>query len=226
MTTKVLIVEDEDRIRHWVKSYFEKAGYEAITAEDGVSGLYMAKTEAPDLIILDLMLPLMDGTAVCRSIRKGSSVPIIMLTARGQEEDRIKGLNLGADDYVVKPFSPGELVARANAILRRERGDLEPTQLLQAGDIALDMQAHICIVDGKNVPLSRTQFTLLETFIRNKGQTLTREQLLDKAFGTDFAGFDRTIDVHIRRLRSRIEPDPSNPRYIHTVYGVGYRFEA
>lgn len=224
MTQKVLIIEDEERIAHWVKSYFERASFVPFVAYDGKSGLAIARHERPDLIILDLMLPKMDGMDVCRAIRRDSNVPIIMLTARGQEMDKILGLELGADDYVVKPFSPGELVARARALLRRVRGEMKPTAVLRGGNIELDLDAFACTVNGEPVELSRIQFTLLETLIRNAGRVLSRQKLLDAAFEEAYDGFERTIDTHIRRLRQRVEKDAANPTHIQTVYGVGYKF--
>ncbi len=221
----VLIVEDEKRIAHWVRSYFEEAGFVAVVTDNGRSALHLARQQKPDLIILDIMLPGMNGMDVCKTIRKESTVPIIMLTAKGQEIDRILGLELGADDYVVKPFSPNELVARARAVLRRANGEMTaaPSQLC-GGTICLDADAYACMVDGETVELSRTQFNLLHALLKNKGRAMTRSRLLDAAFAGDYDGFDRTIDVHIRRLRRRIEADPANPRHIVTVFGVGYKF--
>jgi DNA-binding response OmpR family regulator len=222
----VLIIEDEERISHWVRTYFQRAGYRVQSAADGGRGLEMALAQTPDLVILDLMLPGMDGLAVCRALRAQSEIPIIMLTARGSEHDRILGLELGADDYVVKPFSPGELLARAQAVLRRTRDRGASTSArLRSNGIELDEAAHTCRVDGREVSLSRIQFDLLATFMRNAGRVLTRQQLLEAAFEGDYTGFDRTIDVHIRRLRKQIEADPSHPQRIRTVYGVGYKFE-
>ncbi|MEM7119544.1 MAG: response regulator transcription factor [Chloroflexota bacterium] len=226
MTQKVLIIEDEERIAHWVKSYFEQARFTALVAHDGQTGLAIARREQPDLIILDLMLPKMDGMDVCRAIRRHSDVPIIMLTARNQEMDKILGLELGADDYVTKPFSPNELVARARATLRRARGEMKPTAVLRGGNIELDLDAFSCTVDQQPVELSRIQFALLEALIRNAGRVLTRQQLLDAAFEEAYDGFERTIDTHIRRLRQRVEKDAANPNHIMTVYGVGYKFVA
>ena len=220
----ILIIEDETRIAHWVREYFEQDGFRALIADDGLTGLHMARTEHPDLIILDLMLPGMDGKDICKAIRRESDVPIIMLTARGKEMDRILGLELGADDYVVKPFSPGELVARARAVLRRARGEIRQPDMLHGGNIVLDLAAHTCAVDGKPVNLSRVQFDLLATLMQNAGRALNRQQLLEAALDGDYDGFDRTIDVHIRRLRQRVETDPANPHHIVTVFGVGYKF--
>ncbi len=221
----VLIIEDETRIAHWVREYFEQEGFRALTAADGPTGLQLARSERPDLIILDLMLPGLDGKEICRAIRRDSDVPIIMLTARGKEIDRILGLELGADDYVVKPFSPGELVARAKAVLRRAYGTVRQPEVLQGGNIFLDLVAHTCQVGERSVNLSRVQFDLLAALMQNAGRVMNRQQLLEAAFEGDYDGFDRTIDVHIRRLRKRVETDPANPRHILTVFGVGYKFE-
>lgn len=224
MPQTVLIVEDEERIAHWVQAYFEKAGYETLVAQDGDTGLHLARTKFPDLLILDLMLPGMDGTQICKTLRHESDMPIIMLTAKSEESDRIMGLELGADDYVIKPFSPGELVARAKAVLRRVEGNVRQAKTLAGGNIVLNLTDYSCQVDGKTVELSKIQFNLLAVLLRNKGRAMSREQLLDAAFSDDYDGFDRTVDVHIRRLRRQVEQDPSKPRYIVTVFGVGYKF--
>jgi DNA-binding response OmpR family regulator len=219
---KVLVIEDESRIAHWVQSYFERAGYEVVVAGDGLIGLQLARQSAPDLIILDLMLPQLDGMTVCRTLRGESDVPIIMLTARGNEDDRVLGLDSGADDYVVKPFTARELVARANALLRRSGGRTQ--QMLRGGEIELDVTAHRCTINDQTISLSPTQFAILEMLMRHPNQVISREKLMDAAFGDSFAGLDRNIDTHIRRLRQQIEPDTRQPRYIQTVYGVGYKF--
>ena len=221
MSQKILIVEDEERIAHWTQRYFEKAGFTVSVAPDGKQGLQKARDEAPDLILLDLMLPEIDGMTICRTLRAESDVPIIMLTARGTQRDRIEGLELGADDYIVKPFDPEEAVARAKAVLRRAGGTTQSR--LQAGEIALDLNSHSVTVAGEARALSHNQFALLATMMRHPNQVLTREQLIEAALA-DFDGFDRAIDTHIRRLRRQIETDSRNPRYIHTVYGVGYKF--
>ncbi len=221
--TTVLIIEDEERIAYWIKEYFKQAGFQTLTAADGLIGLTLAQTKAPDLIILDIMLPGLNGIEVCRTLRQDSDIPIIMLTARGQETDRIRGLNLGADDYIVKPFSPGELVARAHAVLRRA-GREKTYEEIKIGEIALNIAAHSCTIGNKQVNLTRTQFSLLKTFMNNAGRVLSREQLLLSSFEGDYSGYERTIDVHIRRLRKKIEPDPSNPQHIITVFGLGYKF--
>ncbi len=226
MTTQtVLVIEDEKRIAHWVRAYLEKAGYTTLVAYDGPTGLHMARRERPDLIVLDLMLPGMDGMDVCRTLRQESDVPIIMLTARGRESERIGGLESGADDYVTKPFSPDELVARVRATLRRATGQVRAPQVLRTDDICLDVEAHTCTVRGAEVTLTPTQFALLETLMLNAGRPLTREYLVNAAMGETFDGYDRAIDVQIRRLRQRVERDPSDPKHIVTVYGVGYKFE-
>jgi DNA-binding response OmpR family regulator len=224
MSQTVLIVEDERKIARWVRAYFEEAGFRVLLAADGPTGLHLARAERPDLLILDLMLPGMDGLDVCRALRREADVPIIILTARGTETDRILGLELGADDYVVKPFSPGELVARARAVLRRTQGELRQPETLRGGEIVLDMAAHSCTARGEPVELSPTQFALLEALMRHSGRALTREQLLAAALDVAYNGYDRAVDVHIRRLRQRVEADPSKPRHIVTVFGVGYKF--
>lgn len=222
MNKSVLIIEDEKRIAHWVKRYFERADFYASVAHDGLRGLDLARREQPDIIILDLMLPGMDGMEVCRLLRRESDVPIIMLTARGAQTDRIDGLERGADDYVVKPFDPEEVVARARAVLRRVGGSVQT--VLKAGALQLDESSHTLHLNEKAVSLSPIQFTLLATFMRHANQVLSREQLLNAAFSHDFEGFDRTIDTHIRRLRRKIQAKPNDPQYIQTVYGVGYKF--
>ena len=219
---KVLIIEDEKRIAHWIQTYFERDGFQTVVTHNGREGFHLAHSENPDLIILDLMLPGMDGIEVCNKLRQGSDVPIIMVTARDKERERIHGLDTGADDYVVKPFSPNELVARARALLRRVQGKTQ--QQLQAGPITLNLDAYTCTIKDKTVRLSRTHFAILETLMRHPNQVLSRDQLLDYTFTDGVDVIDRTIDSHIRRLRCQIEPDPKNPQFIQTVYGVGYKF--
>ncbi len=222
MPRRVLIVEDEKRIAHWVSTYFEREGFEPLIAGDGQAGLDLAKSEKLDLIILDVMLPRLNGIEVCRRIRRNSEVPIIMLTARDKESDRILGLDSGADDYVVKPFSPNELLARARAILRRTDGLTQ--EVLTGGEVELDIAARRCTVRGVAVELTETQFLLLAGLMRRHDQVLSRRQLLDDA-GIDPAEvFDRTVDAHVRRLRLLVEEDPARPRHIRTVYGAGYTF--
>lgn len=222
----ILIIEDEERIAHWVKSYFENAGFRTVVSHNGLDGLQLAQSEHFDLIILDLMLPGMDGMQICRTLRKYSAVPIIILTARDAEKERIAGLDYGADDYVTKPFSPGELLARARAVLRRTQPTSASfgTQTLRYGEISLNLEAHQCKIGEQVVELSLTQFRLLQIMLSEPGKVFSRKKLLDLTFEGDNSGFERTIDVHIRRLRSRIEPNPDEPKYILTVFGVGYKF--
>ena len=216
--------DDEARIVKLVRDYLERACFGVVTAGDGEAALHVARAEKPDLIVLDLMLPGMDGLDVCRRLRRESGVPIIMLTARVEEADRIVGLELGADDYVTKPFSPGELVARVRATLRRANGELGQTDILRAGDVELDTSALKATVAGEPVDLTPTEFQLLATLVRQPGRIFRREQLLQAVHGVAFDGYDRSMDSHVKNLRRKIEEDPRQPRYIETVYGVGYRF--
>jgi len=224
MAQTILVVDDEARIVKLVRDYLERAGFDVIAAADGEAALRLARRQQPDLIVLDLMLPGVDGLDVCRRLRRESGVPIIMLTARVEEADRIVGLELGADDYVTKPFSPGELVARVRATLRRASGQLEPTTVVRAGDVELNTAALTAEFAGRPVDLTPTEFQLLATLVRQPGRIFSREQLLKAVHGVAFDGFDRSVDSHIKNLRRKIEPDPRRPRYIQTVYGVGYRF--
>jgi DNA-binding response OmpR family regulator len=224
MAKKILIVDDEMQIVQIVRDALEKAGFRTITAYDGEQALTLFRSERPHLMILDLMLPGMDGLDVARTIRKESDIPILMLTARTAEADRVAGLELGADDYVVKPFSPRELVARVRAILRRAEGGLAPAQSIEAGDITIDLGSHRVRRQGRPVELTPTEFELLKTLARHRGQVLTRLQLMEAVRGSTYENFERTIDSHIRNLRWKLEPDPKRPRYILTVYGIGYKF--
>jgi two-component system alkaline phosphatase synthesis response regulator PhoP len=224
MGRTILVVDDEARIVKLVRDYLERAGFGVLAAGDGETALHVARTDKPDLIVLDLMLPGMDGLDVCRRLRRESGVPIIMLTARVEEADRIVGLELGADDYVIKPFSPGELVARVRATLRRANGELGQTDILRAGDVELDTGALKAKVAGEPVELTPTEFQLLATLVRQPGRIFRREQLLQAIHGVVFDGYDRSVDSHVKNLRRKIEEDPRQPRYIETVYGVGYRF--
>ena len=222
---KILIIDDEQRIVRGVQKYFEQAGFQVLSAYDGQTGLNLARTEKPDLIVLDLMLPGMDGLDVCRALRRDSNVPVIMLTARVEETDKLIGLELGADDYVTKPFSPRELVARARAVLRRSKATEEQTtEVYEFGAVVFDVGAHQCMVDGKVVNLTPTEFGLLLHLVRHKRQVCSRAQLLEAADLGFYEGIERTVDVHIHNLRSKIEPDASNPVHLLTVFGVGYRF--
>jgi two-component system alkaline phosphatase synthesis response regulator PhoP len=220
----ILIVDDEARIVKLVRDYLERAGFDVLAAGDGATALQLARLQQPDLIILDLMLPGVDGLDVCRRLRQVSGVPIIMLTARVEETDRIVGLELGADDYVTKPFSPRELVARVRATLRRAQGQMGPSTTIRAGDVELDTAARTASVAGQPVELTPTEFQLLATLARQPGRIFTREQLLESIHGVAFDGYDRSVDSHIKNLRRKLESNPREPRYIQTVYGVGYRF--
>ena len=220
MRGMVLIVEDDTRIANWVKVYFERAGFTAEVTHDGESGLELARSLLPDLIILDLMLPRLDGVELCRILRRESDVPLIMLTAREAQDDRIIGLESGADDYIVKPFAPEEVIARADAVLRRVKGRVQ--QVLTHNNITLNETTRRATVDGEPVILSQAQIDLLSAFMRHPNQVLTRDQLIDLAFNNDFEGFDRAIDNQIARLRKQIGQDRNRP--IETVYGAGYRF--
>jgi two-component system alkaline phosphatase synthesis response regulator PhoP len=224
MAETILVVDDEARIVKLVRDYLERAGFHVIVARDGKAAMQLARREQPDLIVLDLMLPGVDGLDVCRRLRQESGVPIIMLTARVEEADRIVGLELGADDYVTKPFSPGELVARVRATLRRAKGEMGPATVLRAADVELDTAALEATVAGQPVDLTPTEFQMLATLVRQPGRIFSREQLLEAVHGIAFDGYDRSVDSHVKNLRRKIEPDPRQPRYIQTVYGVGYRF--
>ena len=220
MSGTVLIVEDDTRIANWVKVYFERAGFSAEVAHDGESGLALVRDLNPDLVILDLMLPRLDGVELCRILRRESDVPIIMLTAREAPAERVVGLDSGADDYVVKPFDPDEVIARAAAVLRRAKDRVQ--QVLTRGNITLNETAETVTVDEEPVTLSRAQIALLSTFMRHPNQLLTRDQLISLAFNDDFDGFDRAIDSQVARLRKQINRNGRQP--IQTVYGAGYRF--
>ena len=220
MSGTVLIIEDDKRIANWVKVYFERAGFSAEVAHDGEAGLDLARFLDPDLIILDLMLPRLDGVDVCRILRRDSDVPIIMLTAREAHVERIIGLNSGADDYIVKPFDPEEVIARAEAVLRRVRGKTQ--QILARNNITLNETTKSVTVDEEAVDLSQAQIALLSTFMRHPNQVLTRDQLISLTFSHGFQGFDRAIDSQIARLRKQINRDGRQP--IQTVYGAGYKF--
>ena len=224
----ILIVEDDRATAELVRLYLIRDGYSVVVAADGTEGLRLARERKPSLIVLDLMLPKMDGLELCRTLRADSNVPIIMVTARVEEEDRLAGLDLGADDYVTKPFSPRELVARVRAVLRRtgrEAGEAEPETLLQ-GDIVADMAAREVTAGGRPVKLTATEFRLLVLFLEAPGRVLSREQIIRGAFGNAFEGFDRTVDTHISNLRKKLSEASHGKRYVQTVYGMGYRFDA
>ena len=220
----ILIIEDEPAIARLIRDYLERAGFSTIAASDGDLGLARAKAEKPDLILLDLGLPRRDGLDVAREIRKTSDVPIIAVTARGDETDRVVGLELGADDYVVKPFSPKELVARVRAVLRRSEGASAPEDVIRAGEIEIDVGRMRVKIGEKPVDLTATEFQLLATLARSPGRVYTRAQLLDAVHGVAVEAYERAIDTHVRNIRRKIEPVPESPRYLQTVHGVGYRF--
>jgi two-component system alkaline phosphatase synthesis response regulator PhoP len=220
----VLVVDDEPRIVDLARDYLEHAGFAVITAVDGPSALTAARIRKPDVLVLDLGLPGMDGLDVARAIRRDSTMPIIMLTARDDELDRVLGLEIGADDYVTKPFSPRELVARIRAILRRVDRQAEPSNRIEVGGVAIDIARMRVEVNGRNVELTPTEFQLLVALARQPGRIFTRSQLLDAIHGLAFESYERAIDAHVKNLRRKLEDDPGQPRYVLTVYGVGYRF--
>jgi two-component system alkaline phosphatase synthesis response regulator PhoP len=226
-TRTILVVDDEPGIVTIARDYLDRAGFRVISAGDGVAALRLARAERPNLLVLDLMLPGMDGLDVARALREDPAtrvLPIIMLTARVEETDRLIGLELGADDYITKPFSPRELVARVRAVLRRAEGERDAGGLLRAGDLAIDVQRRSVRRGNTPIELTATEFDLLAILAREPGRPFTRTQLLELAYDINFAGFDRTVDAHIKNLRRKIEPDPRNPNYILTIYGVGYKF--
>ena len=225
MNETILVVDDEPKIVQIARDYLKGSGFKVLTSSNGKQALAIARQEHPDLIVLDLMLPGMDGLDVCRAIRRESDVPIIMLTARAEEADQLIGLELGADDYITKPFSPRALVARVRALLRRTQGDLLQEETLRFGELELDTRRKQVTVGGDPVHLTRSEFTLLETMAKHPGQPLSREQLLEHMHGVAFDGVDRSVDSHIKNLRRKIESDPAAPVYILTVYGFGYKFQ-
>jgi DNA-binding response OmpR family regulator len=225
----ILVVDDERKIVDLVRLYLEREGYRVLAAYDGKSALELARQEKPALIVLDWMLPGLSGVDVCRALRQESAVPIVMLTARAEETDKLIGLELGADDYVTKPFSPRELVARVRAVLRRSEGAAGPgvgqePASVTVGEVTAELARHQVRVAGRAVELTPTEFALLAALIQSPGRVYTRLQLLDKALGDSFEGYERTVDAHIKNLRQKLEPDPAKPRYVLTVYGVGYKF--
>ena len=221
----ILVVDDEPKIVKTVRAYLEKAGFRVVTAADGQAAVTVFRHEKPALVVLDLGLPGMDGLDVARTLHKDTNVPIIMLTARVDETDRLIGLELGADDYVTKPFSPRELVARVRAVLRRSGAEREPAAPpIVAGDVIIDLERRQVRVGERLVELTSTEFDLLAVLARHPGRVFTRLELLDRVQGYAFEGYERTVDAHIKNLRHKIEPDPKQPRYLLTVFGVGYRF--
>ena len=224
---KILVVEDEKKIAKVIAAYLEREGYDVITTASGTQALQMAESDNPDLVVLDLMLPDLSGEEVCAELRRRSDVPIIMVTARTTENERVHGLTIGADDYLTKPFSPKELVARVKTILRRAHSDTEfLAEKISFGEgrLALDVSRHEVRIDGEPVALTPHEFKLLLTMARHPGRVYSRYELINKVQGYDFEGYERTIDAHVKNLRQKIEVDPKNPQYILTVFGVGYKF--
>jgi two-component system, OmpR family, response regulator RegX3 len=224
--TRVLVVEDEDSYSDALAYMLRKEGYEVSVAQTGPDALSDFERNGADIVLLDLMLPGLPGTEVCRQLRQMSNVPVIMVSAKDAEVDKVVGLELGADDYVTKPYSPRELVARIRAVLRRGvDADVAPSTL-ESGRVRMDVERHVVSVNGDEVRLPLKEFELLEMFLRNTGRVLTRGQLIDRVWGADYVGDTKTLDVHVKRLRAKIEPDPGNPRYLVTVRGLGYKYEA
>jgi DNA-binding response OmpR family regulator len=220
----ILVVDDEPEIVRVVRDYLEHSGFTVEVAADGPAALRAARTRRPDLVVLDLGLPGLDGLDVARALRREGQLPIIMLTARADESDKLVGLELGADDYLTKPFSPKELVARVRAVLRRAEASASPASVIRAGDLHIDVGRMKVTVAGRDVELTPTEFQLLTAMARQPGRVFTRSQLLDAVRGVAFESYERAIDTHIKNLRRKLEPDPRTPRYLSTVFGVGYRF--
>jgi two-component system response regulator RegX3 len=225
--TRVLVVEDEESFSDALSYMLRREGYEVAVAATGPDALTTFDRSGADIVLLDLMLPGLSGTEVCRAIRQKSNVPIIIVTARDSEVDKVVGLEMGADDYVTKPFSSRELVARVRAVMRRgaDTDDLI-SATLAGGPVRMDIDRHVVAVDGEQISLPLKEFDLLELLLRNSGRVLTRGQLIDRVWGADYVGDTKTLDVHVKRLRSKIEPDPANPKHLVTVRGLGYKFEA
>ena len=224
---RILVVDDDRDVVRLMRAYLEQAGYEVLVAYDGETAVHNLRREKPDLVLLDLMLPDRDGYDITRLVRRDPSlthIPIIMLTARVEDSDKIIGLELGADDYVTKPYNPREVVARVRARLRNQDAYLSNT--LRVGNLEMDVDRRIIVVDGRSIDLTPTEFNLLHVLMRQEGFVFTRSELIRKGLGLDYEGLERTLDSHMRNLRQKIEPDPRNPAYIHTVYGVGYRLTA
>lgn len=220
----VLLVDDDEKLVQLLKTYFEKEGFITYAAYDGLQAIQLVREKKPSIMVLDIMLPEMDGWDVCRKIRRENEVPIIMLTAREEESDRLIGLEIGADDYVTKPFSPKEVVARAKVILRRMNQEFVKKVPLQVGNIYIDLERHQVSQNGEMIELTATEFKILELFVTHAGRVFTRLQIVEQTQGDSFEGYDRTIDVHIKNLRRKLEANTKEPRYILTIYGVGYKF--
>ena len=228
LSRRVLIIEDDADAAGVLEAYLRRENYDVVITGDGLSGLDMAHRWKPDLILLDVMLPGMSGMEVCRKLREVSSVPIIMLTAKDSELDKVLGLELGADDYVTKPYSARELIARIRAVLRRRSAETDSAteSVLQGGPVRMDIDRHVVTVNGEEISMPLKEFELLEILLRNVGRVMTRGQLIERVWGAVYVGDTKTLDVHIKRLRSKIEPDSSAPQYVVTVRGLGYKFEA
>jgi two-component system response regulator RegX3 len=225
--TRVLVIEDEESFRDALQFMLSREGFDVVLAADGAEGIKQFDAKNPDIVLLDLMLPEVSGTEVCKYIRTKSNTPVIMLTAKDTEIDKVVGLELGADDYVTKPFSTRELLARIKAVLRRGSDvELDSVGAVEGGPIRMDVERHALTVNGEAVAMPLKEFELLEFLMRNSGRVLTRGQLMDRIWGSDYVGDGKTLDVHVKRIRSKIEPDPANPVYLTTVRGLGYRFEA
>ncbi len=224
MAKKILVVDDKSELRTLLKSYLTQEGFDVVTAADGQEALYIARHEKPNLIILDLMMPEMGGYEFMRAYNREADTPVVILTAKIEENDKVVGLELGADDYVTKPFSPRELTARVRAVLRRAEKQATSREILRIGAIELDWSGRTTTVDGQAVELTPSEFSLLATLMAAPGRVFSRLELLDRLQGAAYEGYERTIDVHIRNLRTKIEPDSANPTFIETVYGAGYRF--
>lgn len=224
MTSTILVVDDQSSVRQLIREYLTEQGFRVVTAENGQMALYTARHEQPDLILLDIMMPKMDGYQFLRQYRQERQTPVIIITAREEETDAVLGLDLGADDYIIKPFRMRELSARIRAILRRTTGGEERMEVLRADDVTLDQGTHTVTVKNQPVTLTPLEFDMLAVLMRSPGQVFTRGQMVDHLLNSGFTGLDRTLNVHVRNLRMKIEDDPSNPKYIETVFGVGYRF--
>ncbi|MBP2627428.1 MAG: two component transcriptional regulator, winged helix family [Firmicutes bacterium] len=220
----VLIVDDDIKLVKLLKTYFEKDGFITYCVNDGLDALAAVREKKPDIIVLDLMLPGLDGLGVCRRIRRDSDVPVIMLTARDEESDRLVGLEIGADDYVTKPFSPKEVVARAKVILRRTHKEMARYEPLKVGSLTIDLERHQVMQGAQPIELTPTEFKLLEVLVANTGKVFSRLQIVEQTQGYTFEGYERTVDAHIKNLRRKIEVNPKEPQYIQTVYGIGYKF--
>lgn len=225
MAKKILVIDDEPKILEICQDYLRASSFEVITARDGIQGLHLSRIEKPDLIVLDLMMPGMDGLDVCRSLRREGNIPIIMLTARVEESDKLVGLELGADDYLTKPFSPRELVARVRVVLRRSSGE-NTSDIIRVGEISLDRTRYEVVLPEKTILLTPTEFEILATLMKQPGRIFSRAQLLTSVHGIAFESYERAIDSHIRNLRKKLENESGESRYIITVHGVGYKFEA